>query len=163
MGSKFNQDKLDFRQIVLSHIKKILEISSNELRDKTLVKNHGAYSETIENENTQISYIQAIENFSYILIPYFDKETKEIYEKSIEIINLYAHQIKLKFEKEYNEIAKEIGEDRINVKMWGLDIKTKYAKDLFISLNLLLHRNDYLKSAVYGEDKDEVVTEEEEE
>ena len=48
-----NFEKLEFRQIVLGHIKRILEISSHELRDTTTHTTHANYSETIEHEDTR--------------------------------------------------------------------------------------------------------------
>ena len=163
MENKYGQDKLDFKQIVLSHLKKILEISSSEMRDKTIIRNHGNYTETMENEDTRLSYIQAIENLSYILLPYFDEETEKIYEESVEVLNLFSYQIVNKFKEEYDKINEELGEGSVKNKYWALEIKIRYAKKLFIALNLLLKRNDYLKSAVYGEDKDELVVEEDSE
>jgi hypothetical protein len=44
-----------------------------------------------------------------------------------------------------------------------MEMKLRYAKKMFVALNLLLNRNDYLKSAVYGEDKDELVSDEDSE
>jgi len=158
----YGNDKLEFRQIVLKHIQRILEISSNELRDKTIVRNHENYSETIENEDTRQSYIQAIENLAYILMPYFDDEMLKVYEKCERIINAFSYEVKRILKKTYERIKEETGEEDLG-NAFAIKMKLKYAKKLFIALNKLLNRNDYLKSAVYGEDKDELISDDENE
>ena len=155
-------DKLEFRQIVLMHIKKILEISSEELRNKTTTKNHGTFSETIENEDTRFSFIQSIKILAYILIPYFDGKVKSVYEDSIKIINSFDYEIKEILKEEHKELCEKAEKEDL----WDiliLQMKIRSAENLFIALNLLLKRHEYLKSAVYGEDKDEVVEEKKEE
>ncbi len=158
----YTHDKLEFRQIVLGHIKKILEISSSELRDKTIIRNHGNYSETIENEDTRQSYMQAIENLAYILMPYFDEEMLQVYERCVRIINAFGYEVKRILKKTYERIKEDTGKDDLG-NAFVLEMKLKYAKKLFIALNMLLKRNDYLKSAVYGEDRDELGVEDDNE
>lgn len=159
MGNEnYSNDKLEFRQIVLSHIQVILKISSEELRDKkTYMKGVQGDIQLFSQEDTRHSYIQAIENLSYILMPYFDKEMTKLYNEYIEIINKYNFQLEKIFYKDIKAIIGEVGEERFNKNIYCLDKKVDYAKKLFVALNLLLNRNDYLKSAVYGEDKDEVI------
>ena len=157
----YNADKLEFRQIVLGHIKKILELSSHELRDTTYIISHGNFSDTKYQEDTRVSYIQAIENLSFVLMPYFDKEMQEVYEGCVAVINAYDFQIESTYKDEIKLILKELGKESINVKPYCLDKKIECAKALFVALNMLLKRNDYLKSAVYGEDKDELGVEDE--
>jgi len=152
----YNADKLEFRQIVLGHIKKILELSSHELRDTTYIISHGNFSDTKYQEDTRVSYIQAIENLSFVLMPYFDKEMQEVYEECVGIINAYDFQIETAYKEEIKLILKELKKESINVKPYCLDKKIECANALFVGLNMLLKRNDYLKSAVYGEDKDEL-------
>lgn len=154
-----DKDKLEFRQIVLVHIKRILDISSHELRDTTITKTFANHSETIEHEDTRFSYIQAVENLAYILVPYFDKKIKTIYYISIKIINDYGFKIKEKFNKELEELKKEYNQAQIP-DYFVVEMRLRYAKKLFRELNLLLKRNDYLKSQVYGEG-DELGEEEE--
>jgi len=161
--NNYNVDKLEFRQIVLGHIKKILEISSHELRDTTYTISHANFSETKYQEDTRYSYIQAIENLSFVLMPYFDKEMQKVYESCVGIINAYDFQIENAFKREIKLILKELGKESINIKPYCLDKKIECAKALFVALNMLLKRNDYLKSAVYGEDKDELGFEDENE
>jgi hypothetical protein len=158
----YNNDKLEFRQIVLGHIKRILELSSHELRDTTYTITHANFSETKYQEDTRFSYIQAIENLAFVLMPYFDDEMLKVYEGCVGVINAYEFQIEKIYQEEIKLILKELGNESINVKPYCLDKKIECAKELFIALNMLLKRNDYLKSAVYGEDKDEVVSDDEE-
>ena len=160
--NNYNVDKLEFRQIVLGHIKKILEISSHELRDTTRVTNHGNFSETIEQEDTRYSYIQAIENLAYILMPYFDEPMYKLYVKSMRVINAYDFEIQKMFIQEVAQICRELGKDSVNLNPYCIDKKIEYAKKLFVELNRLLKRVDYLKSVIYGEEKDEVAQDNEE-
>lgn len=157
MVGKFDGgDKLEFRQIVLGHIKKILEISSRELKDDSHLVIHGNFSETKISEDTRVSYLQAIENLSYILLPHFDKPMKTIYDSEIKIINGFDFEIKKSMKKKYDEIKKETKEDDLGEK-FIIEMKLRSAKKLFIGLNLLLKRNEYLKTSVYGESKDDIV------
>lgn len=148
------RDKLEFREIVLSHIKKILEISSSELRDKTINKTHGMYTETIEHEDTRCSYIQAIENLAYILFPYFDKQIMGVYEESIKIMNAFRCELKVIFKEDMEKALKLLGKEEYkdidDSFFWNKRLQS--AKKLFVELNLLLKRVDYLKGIVYGED-----------
>ena len=158
----YNVEKLEFRQIVLRHIQKILEISSKELRDTTYTTIHGNYTTTIEQEDTRYSYIQAIENLAYVLMPYFDDEMREIYSECIEIINSFEYELKRILKKTYERIKKETQREDLGTS-FTIKMKLKYAKKLFIALNMLLKRNDYLKSAVYGEGRDELISDEDDE
>jgi len=157
----YNQDKLEFRQIVLKHIQTILEISSKELRNKTYTTNHGNYNTTTEQEDTRLSYMQAIENLAYILIPYFDDKIKDIYEECIKVINGLDYEVCDLCKNEYERICKELNRESLG-KGFVIEMQLRHAKKLFVALNLLLNRNDYLKSAVFGEAKDEIVSDEDE-
>lgn len=149
------EEKLEFRQIVLTHLKRILEISSHELRDTTTHTTHANYTETIAHEDTRYSYIQAVENLAYILMPYFDKHIQEKFSQCLAVMNGYGYQIKTWFEEELNQIKKDTGLSE--VEGYAIIKKLEYAKILFIELNKLLKRNDYLKSAIYGEGSGEEV------
>jgi len=159
--SSYGSDKLEFRQIVLSHIKRILDISSHELRDTTTTRSHGNFNETIECEDTRRSYIQSIENLSYVLLPYFDDDMSKIYDECIEMITLFSYEIKKKLKEDYDKIVSEVSKDDVSAN-WITEVRIKYAKKMFVGLNQLLHRNDYLKSSIYGDSGvDEIVTDEE--
>ena len=78
---------------------------------------------------------------------------QDIFEECIYIINAYEFQIQEAYKEEIEEIKKTLGKEAINIKPYALDKKIECAKRLFIELNLLLKRNDYLKGSVYGEDE----------
>ncbi len=153
-----NENTLEFRQIVLEHLKRILEISSQELRDKTIVKVSVNMQTTEENEDTRKSYIQAIENLAYILIPYFDEVVQKEYDMCIKFVNAFDYKIKILCKKSYKKMCKDLNVKSIGG--FGIEMKLKYSKRLFIALNKLLNRNGYLKSAVYGEGQEDEVVEE---
>lgn len=159
----YGSEKLEFRQIVLLHIKKILEISNSEMRDKTIIRNQGNFTETINNEDTRESYTQSIENLAYILMPYFDDEVKEVYNECIEIVNGLHFEVVKILKKTLDRFCEDLKKSREEIEHdFVIAMKVRYAKKLFIALNLLLKRNDYLKTAVYGEEQDEIAEDEEE-
>jgi len=153
--NSYTNDKLEFRQIVLGHIKRILELSSHELRNTTYIINHGNFSDTKYQEDTRVSYIQAIENLAYVLMPYFDNEILEVYDKCEKIINGWGYEVRKTLSKTFERIKEETGKEDLG-NIFVIEMRLRYAKKLFVALNMLLKRNDYLKSAVYGEDKDEL-------
>jgi len=155
-------DRLDFRQIVLGHLKQILEISSHELRDMTYTTNHSNFTETTYQEDTRLSYIQSIENLAYILIPYFDEKIQEVYDDCIAVLDGYSFDIKKWFNEEIENFKAETGRNEQDFSnAFVLNIRLRYAKILFRNLNLLLKRVDYLKSVVYGEDMGEEIVRDE--
>jgi len=148
---KSNSDKLEFRQIVLEHVKQILQISIHELRQdsKTQVSSH--YTIKVFEEDTRKSYIQAIENLAYVTLPYFDDSTKKVYDDTIEIITGFDFEIIKKFKEEYDNTVKEVGD--VKMSYFAVLLQLRYAKKLFIEINQLLKRLDYLKSGTFGENK----------
>ena len=133
-------DKLEFRQIVLSHIRNILNLSLRSNRD---------------GEKLSL-YFNSIEALADVLIPFYDEQMS----KEIE-----------QFEKTLKEIQKENNEKLMKLTPLAYRCEYKgihYAKkksayrNIFRKLNILLKRNDYLKSSVYGEDKDEMGVEDDE-
>ena len=150
MGYYNQQDSISFKQILLEHMKKILEISTHEFREGRMENKIGADGLTLPVyiSDTRKSFIQSVETFTDILFPYFDKTMIEDYE-----------EIMMRVEKnkdDYNTYGGERGE--------GTEAYTEYIskelnlmKKTFRVLNLLLHRIDYLKTAVFGDVADEVV------
>ena len=70
-----NKEKLSFREIVLNHLNKVLEISRQEFMGgywKQIA--HGATTHTEYVPNSRKCYIQAVESLVDILYPYFDKQ-----------------------------------------------------------------------------------------
>lgn len=132
-------EKLEFREIVLKHIQNILHLS--------LQSNTGDKSSL---------YISAVESLSDVLLPFYDKQIQSEVDK---------------IEKELDDLSKT-NETKMETLSRGdySDYHWKYVakkrliyRKLFKNLNILLKRNDYLKSAVYGEqDKDEVAEDVEE-
>lgn len=160
-----NESTLDFKTIVLEHIKKILEISSEELRNKTVTHMSPNMEQTETKEDTRKSYIQSIENLAYVLMPYFDDDIKTCYDDAIKIINGQTFEIKKELSEEYKKLKEQYKNDARNFTEGFIRlVKMRSAKKLFIGLNCLLNRNNYLKSSVYGDvaGSDEVVEDEEE-
>jgi len=166
MGFSNTENRIEFREVVLQHIKRILEIATHELKDNSKQLIRSNYNETIIEEDTRVSYIQAIENLSYILLPYFDTETQQVYDNSIKIITCFELDVKKILKKTYNKICASVNTESLDTKkeeIFIIRMRLKYAKKLFIALNTLLHKNDYLKVSVFGEDRQEVIEDEEEE
>ncbi|MBA7493882.1 hypothetical protein ES702_04447 [subsurface metagenome] len=152
------KEKITFREIILQHLKDILKISQSEFSKGgyTLVKRDGT-TEYIP--DARECYIQSIENFSYVLIPFFDKKIQEKYNKLIKDLQMGGFELSEKYGEEFWEkyevvnkklkiSGKEFGEA---IDMFCLTKKLRKAKELFMELNLLLKRLDYLKGLIYGE------------
>ena len=139
------KEKKTFRDIVLSHLSKILEISLDEFRGGYTKKEiKGNYAEEIYIPDSRKRMCQAIEFFSFLLQPHYDEEmkkkTKEIKKKIDENLENYGKKNKTK------ETTKE--EFMIT--------KLKHMKELFEQINYLLQRKNYLKEETYQEGLDEL-------
>ncbi len=153
----FNQPQgLEFREVVLQHLKKILELSTSEFQRCVKVRyDTENKSSTKFVEDNRKAFCQAVETFSAILIPHFDKQMKESYSKHIKILEQYPHEYYKAEKQNVSKILNEIGKD--NIKLYdqaeNFLIKSQLhsAKTLFKELNLLLNRVDYLKKSVYSE------------
>lgn len=126
------EENLSFRQIVLNYLRKIMDLNLK-----------------IVNPDFKIEYVQtyrdSVLGLSDVLAPFYDEQMNK------------AH---LKYEREYAEMLKQTTTNGMVTKSTSYKIETKKIhRALFRELNLLLSRNDYLKSSVYGEDKNEVVRE----
>ena len=123
-------DKVSFKEIVLRHLNKILELSTHEFRGgyrEERLKGNQIIYEYIPSASS--CYIQAVDSLHDILLPHFDKE-----------INISIKKIKDGWDSFKPKTDKE------NIKE-ELDC----ARRLFQQLNLLLNRKKYLKAAVYEE------------
>jgi len=131
-------DKLEFRQIVLSHIRNILNLSLRSNKD---------------GEKLNL-YFNSIEALADVLIPFYDEQmNKEIeqFEKTlIEIQTKNNEKLRALYPADYSNRYSGIHYAK----------KKSAYRNIFRKLNILLKRNDYLKSSVYGEDKDELAQEE---
>jgi len=131
-------EKLEFRQIILAHIKNILNLSLRSNRD---------------GENFSL-YRNSIEVLSDVLIPFYDVQmTNEIkeFEKELIIIN------KENYKQERKLSPRDYSDNYAGV--YYTQKKCAY-RSLFRNLNLLLKRNDYLKESVFGEDTSSEIVEE---
>jgi len=157
--SQYNQsDGLELRQIVLGHVKRILELSTHELKDGSYTAVATNYSTEIIKEDTRFCYIQSIENLSYVLLPFFDEKMRKVYDECIKIIDGFSFDVREILKKEYERIEKRYSGQDID-KSFEIRMKMKFSKKLFQELNLLLHRNDYLKTSIYGETSSEDIVE----
>jgi len=135
------KQKIEFRDLVLEHMRKILEITSTEFRggfEKEIIIGNQIVKEYIPDSRKQ--YIQSIESLSDVLLPYFDKKMKEKYKEITKKIDSLIENMK----KKEKPTDKEIREYTLT--------KLELCRKLFQSLNLLLKRNDYLKGSIYTED-----------
>jgi len=149
---------IEFREICLTHLQRILQLGSHELRDTTKHTYHPDHTSTEEQEDTRYSYIQAIENLAYVLVPHFDKRPnqdkktiEQIYFECVKIINAFDFEILEWFKLEYKRVC-DGAATKILPASFVLQMKLRYAKILFYELNKLLGRVDYLKKALYNED-----------
>jgi len=127
---------LSFRQIVLTYLQKIMDLNLKLVNSKN-------------NINFVKCYKRAVLGLSDLLLPFFDSDMKEVYD-----IFLKDCKDVIKQTTERGMIKDRAGYFNENMRICG---------DLFRGLSLLLYRNDYLKSVVYGEGQDELVVDEEEE
>ena len=76
-----NKEQVSFREIVLSHEKKILELSCSEFRGgffNTVF--HGGIPTKIYVPDARRVFIQAVEAFASILLPHFDEQAQSHYD-----------------------------------------------------------------------------------
>jgi hypothetical protein len=168
----YGKKEKNLREIVLSAVEKVLEILSKELRLYKKVIPIGSYRSDIivEEEDTRKSFIQAVQGLALILKPYFDEEMNSVYIDFDELCDMFSFEFYNKY-KEFITETKKIQDktfsgkneeiDSSYVKLLHLTFKIRKAKEIFRELNLLLKRNDYLKSEIYGEGSDEVVEDDE--
>jgi hypothetical protein len=149
----YNQNKTEFRDTVLKQVEKILEISSSELRDnsKSIVTINSL--QFVKEEDTRNSYLQAIENLAYILMPYFDEKMKGVFEEQMKVINSFDFEIIKENEEKYKSLLEKTGESELK-NYFSMRLRLESGKKLFMELNLLLKRVDYLSSSVYGDEGD---------
>jgi|TARA_R100000501_G_C2626860_1_gene120650 hypothetical protein len=161
MGEGFvtNQEKLSFKEIVLQHLKKILELSTNEFRGgfyNTIYDSRGGYTKQYIGDSRKV-YVQSVESLSMILIPYFDKKMNDFFEKYEKDLKGMEKKVKELVNKRIEE-EKKIGVDTIKKDFQGVvnyNVSLKHlglAHKLFKELNFLLKRVNYLKSAIYTEE-----------
>ena len=124
----YNKDKTSFRDIVLGHLKNILGLATQEFTSGDKITPGGV---RVKVPNPKIAYCQAVDALNDVLLPFFDKEMNEMF-----------REIDEAEDKERNDSP---------TKTLGINQKYIFSRRLFQQLNLLLHRNGYLKSEVYSE------------
>jgi hypothetical protein len=131
-NNNFQNDKIEFRTIVLTYLKKIMEINLKVI-----------------NPNLKVEYVQmfktSVLGLGDVLTPFYDKEMDKQY---------------LSYEKEYEDCIKKTTKDGVIIDKTNYKILCRQIhRKLFRQLNLLLKRNDYLQQSVYGEsdDSDEII------
>ena len=144
MGETYTQQKqkLEFKDLVLQHLKRILEITTLEFRGgyyKEVVVGNVLTKEYVP--DTRKQYIQSVESFSDILLPHFDNEIDKSYKEISKQLKTLA-----------TNIAKKKELDDQSIRDYTLK-KLELCRKLFRELNLLLKRKDYLKGAIYTEDE----------
>ena len=129
------EENLSFRQIVLNYMRKIMYLNLKVVPQGAIIDYTKCYK-------------RAVLGLSDVLLPFFDDEMTSAYNRFLE---------------EYDFMMRETtdGQKILNQVKYCSD-SMRICRDLFRKLNLLLNRNDYLKSNVYGEDKDELAQEESE-
>jgi len=131
-----DNEKIEFRTIVLTHIRNVLNLSLKTTSEGALkIK----------------AMHDAVMSLSDVLLPFYDDEMDKCYTD-------YKKNIKDLREKGINEHGKIIG----GIYYTGLKNITR---ELFRALNLLMKRIDYLKSSIYGDNdsSDDVVEDDGEE
>ncbi len=154
------KERLTFREIVLSHLKKILTFSSCEFR--------GGFWEERANPNPQRNdpiktyvpdtrevYSNAIEGFYDILFPHFDKEMKSDGEKLVKELKAAFKDNTITKEKDREDKTPEEGEEleqeekrtfgNIDNRLSYRRQRVKINRKLFRALCCFLKRKDYLK------------------
>ena len=138
------QEKLDFKQIILGHYKKILEIST--------VEYHGGYTKYGAGQDASTEYItdkrkefiQAVETLALALYPHFDKEMKKVY-------TIFLNDDKLLHKKYADADGFIRGHEDENNKVKHSIKRLELMQDLFRDLGSLMFRLDCFKTSAYSE------------
>lgn len=136
------QKKETLSDIILQHLKKILELSTHEFcggyEKEVVIDNRRS---TIYVPNSRKQYIQAVESLSDVLLPFFDKE---IQKPSNEIIKK-IDSITAAMEKKEDTLIKRNKElSDIEIRYYTKN-KLKLCRQLFRELNHLIERGGIFK------------------
>jgi hypothetical protein len=136
-------EKIDFKSIVLTHFKAVLDLSRTEFRGgywQTI--NRGSYSDDVYVPDSRKQFCQAVEVLALALYPHFDEKMK------ISYID-YRKKQKNLFSK-FSDGEGFFDSDEFSQGKYSF-LHLNLCKRLFRELSCLLHRLDYLGSAIYSE------------
>ena len=131
-----SNENLDFRDIVLSYMRRVMDLNLNIISQDNILDYAKCYK-------------RAGLGLNDILLPFFDDEMSRAYESFLDDYDWMMRN-------NTTENGTKISD--VNEYVSGV---MKVCRGLFRELNKLLNRNDYLKSKVYGETKNEVARERE--
>lgn len=128
-------DKMDFKSIVLAHLKKIMNISLSNIHP----------------EQKFSLYMEGTNTLADVLVPFFDERMNNAYD-----------DFEQKLKQLQDKADKLLEEKKLENQQYGKSDYLSYIfsnkvdiyRKLFRELNLLLNRNDYLKASVYSEGDD---------
>lgn len=152
----YMKDKITFRDIILTHLRKISQFASVEFRGgyweiKPDPKPNSNIDYKIYIPDTREVYSNAVECLADMLAPYFDKEMKQAEEIAIkEDKKAYEDNTIIKQSERNDRTPKEAREDDRSFKdIWKrVDYRTERAKinrKLFRALCKFLYRKKYLE------------------
>lgn len=152
------EKEISFKQIVLEHQRRILKIASHEFTKTDHTKIYPSYTEYYKGTDNALNYIQSVEAFASLLHPFFDEEITKEYGVLIKYFDCWIWE----FEETGKELIKKYTDKNSKPdikKLAELLRKQKIidAKKLFLELNKLLMRKDYLKGTIYEETDPEVL------
>jgi hypothetical protein len=124
-------ENLSFRQIVLSYMRRVMDLNLNVVSQENILDYAKCYK-------------RAVLGLSDVLLPFFDDDMTYAYNKFLEDFDLMIRE------------TTENGTKIIDINAYVSGIM-KVCRELFRELNKLLNRSDYLKIKIYGEAKDKYV------
>ncbi len=143
-SSRFNNDALTFKQIILQFLNKISSFASVEFRggyweEKIIILGNGNTTSKVYIPDTREQYSNAVECFADMLFPHFDKEMIKI-ESDLdkEKISTYEANTILSTDKQRTY---KTSEDKVNYR----DSKRLINRKLFRALCSFLYRKRYLE------------------
>jgi hypothetical protein len=129
------KEKVNFRELVLTHLAKISQISTLEFREgywerKPYSVSQGIYQTEIYHPDTRECYINSVEFLHDLLLPYFDDE-----------MNKAEEEIENEKDKWYQHYKKK----QSSANKW-VTKKLTITRTLLQQLSLLLKRQGYLEA-----------------
>lgn len=163
ISNAYNEEKISFRAIVLSHLKKIAIYNSVEFRggyhDENVIMIGNAISKhKVYIPDTREIYSNSIEYLSDVLFPYFDKQMLEEESKvNDELLRIFNSKTVIvekvrddqsdkdieEYEREFKDVA-----DRVSYR----SERARVYRKLFRGLCSFLYRIKYLEGSVFEEE-----------